>query len=47
VLDEIYCQAHRLGAFMTDRKPGVTWCEQMVPLPERTAGSFMSPLKGC
>jgi len=47
VLDDIYRQAHRLGAFIADRETGVALCEQMVPLPERSAGSFMSPLRGC
>ena len=46
-LDGIYAQAQRLGRFMAGREVQVRECDAMVPLTERTAGSFMSPLRGC
>jgi dUTPase len=45
--DEIFTQAERLGEFIAEAKVKVKECESMVPLTERTAGSMMSPLKGC
>jgi hypothetical protein len=46
-LDKVYAQAQRLGRFMAGREVQVRECDAMVPLTERTAGSFMSPLRGC
>ncbi|HEY46427.1 MAG: hypothetical protein AMJ88_05120 [Anaerolineae bacterium SM23_ 63] len=45
--DEIYTKAERLGEFIAEAGVRVKECESMVPLTERTAGSMMSPLKGC
>lgn len=39
-------QAGRLGAFLTDRVPGIRICKRMQPLTERSMGGMMSPLKG-
>ena len=46
-LDKVYAQAQRLGRFIASREVQVRECDAMVPLTERTAGSFMSPLRGC
>jgi hypothetical protein len=45
--EEIFVEAERLGEFIAEAKVKVKECESMVPLTERTAGSMMSPLKGC
>ena len=45
VRDEIYAKAQALGVFMADREVEVKECDAMVPLPRRTAGAFMSPLR--
>lgn len=47
VIREIYTEAQRIGRFVTHKKVLVKQCDTMIPLPQRTAGSFMSPLKGC
>ena len=44
-LSEIYSRAADLGGFIADRKVQVKRCDSMVPLTQRTAGSFMAPLK--
>lgn len=36
-----------MGKFIADRPVQVKECKTMVPLTQRTAGSFMSPLKDC
>jgi hypothetical protein len=45
--DGIYAEAEHLGEFIAETKVKIKECESMVPLTERTAGSMMSPLKGC
>lgn len=45
--DEIFDKAERLGEFIAEAEVKVKACDSMVPLTERTAGSMMSPLKGC
>jgi hypothetical protein len=45
--DGIYAEAERLGEFIAETKVKIKECESMVPLTQRTAGSMMSPLKGC
>jgi len=45
--DEIFAKAERLGEFIAETEVKVKACDSMVPLTERTAGSMMSPLKGC
>jgi hypothetical protein len=47
VRDAIEAAARKLGCFIFDREADIRWCTSMVPLTERTAGSMMSPLKGC
>ncbi|HEY43271.1 MAG TPA: winged helix DNA-binding domain-containing protein [Anaerolineae bacterium] len=44
--DEIFTKAEYLGEFISDMEVRVMECASMIPLSERTAGSFMSPLKG-
>jgi hypothetical protein len=39
--------AQRLGKFIADGDIEVKECTSMVPLTRRSAGGFMSPLKGC
>jgi hypothetical protein len=39
-------QARELGRFLFGRDAGVAFCEAMVPLTRRPAGSVMAPLKG-
>lgn len=36
-----------VGKFIEEKPVNVKVCQSMVPLTQRTAGSFMSPLKGC
>lgn len=36
-----------MGKFIAGKPVQVMVCDSMVPLPKRTAGSFMSPLKSC
>jgi len=45
--DDIYNRAGNLGRFIAGSEVRIRKCDSMVPLKERTAGSFMSPLKGC
>jgi hypothetical protein len=46
-LQRVLAQAQSLGVFMAGQEVLVRACDAMPPLTERTAGSFMSPLKGC
>jgi hypothetical protein len=45
-LQRVLVQAQSLGVFMAGREVLVRECDAMAPLTKRTAGSFMSPLKG-
>jgi hypothetical protein len=47
VLDDARAMARKVGKFIVDEDVQVTVCDSMVPLTRRTAGGFMSPLKGC
>jgi hypothetical protein len=47
VLKNVCVEAWRVGQFMADERVQIKECDAMVPLTERPAGSFMSPLKGC
>ncbi len=47
VCDSILSIAGDVGMFIADKPVRVKVCDSMVPLPQRTAGSFMSPLKNC
>jgi hypothetical protein len=44
---KVRAKASDMGKFITEKPVQVKVCPSMVPLPKRTAGSFMSPLKGC
>ena len=43
--DEIYCKTKSIGAFILGKQVTVKECDSMIPLTQRTAGGFMSPLK--
>lgn len=47
VKSEIKSKAKNIGKFMADGDVKVKECRNMQPLPKRTAGAVMSPLKGC
>ena len=47
VLREIYEKARRIGQFMAEKDVQIIECDSMVPLTQRPAGGFMSPLKKC
>jgi hypothetical protein len=43
----IEIEARVTGRFIVDGEVDIRWCDSMVSMTERTAGSMMSPLKGC
>jgi hypothetical protein len=45
LIDELHSKARDIGHFYFDKKVQVIECDSMVPLTERTAGGFMTPLK--
>jgi hypothetical protein len=45
VLKEIHMKAKNIGTFISGGEVKIKQCKSMVPLTERTAGGFMSPLK--
>ncbi len=45
-LKEVRSQAAAMGAFLSELPVQVRTCESMTPLTRKTAGAFMSPLKG-
>jgi hypothetical protein len=45
--DELNFKAQRIGKFYFDKKVPIKECKSMIPLTERTAGGFMTPLKNC
>ena len=47
VVTEVYSKAQQIGKFVADKEVTVKECRSMLPLPKRTAGGFMSPLKNC
>jgi len=46
-LKKIYLEAQRIGKFIADGEVRIKECSSMIPLTQRTAGGFMSPLKDC
>jgi hypothetical protein len=46
VLARVRHSAAEMGKFLSGNAPLICECPTMVPLTQRTAGSFMSPLKG-
>ena len=47
LIDNLYLKAQQIGQFFFDKKVQIKECESMVPLTERNAGGFMTPLKNC
>jgi hypothetical protein len=47
IRESIEARAREVGRFIVEGDVGVRWCDSMIPLTKRTAGSMMSPLKGC
>jgi hypothetical protein len=47
VRKQIHAQAERLGRFISGEKPEIRQFKRMIPLTQRTAGGFMSPLRYC
>jgi hypothetical protein len=47
LLKEVSAKAKSMGAFICGHDVDVRVCGSMVPLPERTAGGVMSPLRDC
>jgi hypothetical protein len=47
VRKKIRARVSDVGKFIAEKPVHVKVCDSMVPLPKRTAGSFMSPLKDC
>ena len=45
VLKEVEAKARSVGVFISGKKVKVKECSSMIPLTQRTAGGFMSPLK--
>jgi hypothetical protein len=47
VLTTVYSKVQQIGRFIADKEVTVKECDYMLPLPDRTVGGFMSPLKNC
>ncbi|MFW9827923.1 MAG: DNA glycosylase AlkZ-like family protein [Candidatus Thorarchaeota archaeon] len=47
LLNELYSAAEKVGVFYFDDNVTILECKSMIPLTERNAGGFMSPLKNC
>ena len=45
ILKEIYSKARNVGTFISGKEVKIKKCDHMIPLSQRTAGGFMSPLK--
>lgn len=45
IMESIIPQAKQMGAFLAGQDVEIKLCTDMVPLSQRTAGSFMAPLK--
>ena len=45
VLHEIRSKAQKIGKFIAGKEVQIKECDSMIPLPRRTAGGFMSPLR--
>lgn len=45
LLERIREKVREVGSFISGRKVDVTECDSMIPLPQRTAGGVMTPLK--
>jgi hypothetical protein len=47
IRNELYNKAREIGQFYFDKETQIKECKSIIPLTERTAGGFMSPLKNC
>jgi len=47
IFEEIYRKATELGNFVSGKGIQLRECNSMIPLPQRRAGGFMTPLKNC
>ncbi|UCC18384.1 MAG: AlkZ family DNA glycosylase [Promethearchaeota archaeon] len=47
LLDELYSKAQKVGHFYFDNMVNIQECKSMIPLTQRKAGGFMTPLKNC
>ncbi|MFX1600315.1 MAG: DNA glycosylase AlkZ-like family protein, partial [Promethearchaeota archaeon] len=47
LLNAIYFKAKKIGRFFFEENIDIKECESMIPLTERSAGGFMTPLKNC
>ena len=45
--NELYFRAEKVGKFIFNDDVIIKECKSMIPLTERTAGGFMTPLKNC
>ncbi|MFX0031010.1 MAG: DNA glycosylase AlkZ-like family protein, partial [Candidatus Hermodarchaeota archaeon] len=45
LLEELYSKAQKIGMFIFEKNVKIKEYESMIPLTERTAGGFMTPLK--
>lgn len=45
VVSDVICKAEEIGQFIAEENIGVLQCHSMVPLIQRTAGGYRSPLK--
>lgn len=45
LIDELYSETKKVGQFFFDTNINIRKCEKMIPLTERRAGGFMTPLK--
>ena len=45
ILRIVQSRARAIGRFIGDKAVAIEMCDQMVPLTQRTAGGFMSPLR--
>lgn len=46
-LTKVFYIADKIGRFIMEEEVEIKECKSMIPLTHRTAGGYMSPLKGC
>ncbi|NVM36542.1 MAG: winged helix DNA-binding domain-containing protein [Candidatus Lokiarchaeota archaeon] len=47
LIDDLFLEAQEMGKFFFDESVQIKECKSMIPLTERNAGGFMTPLKNC
>lgn len=47
LINELHSKAKKIGKFYFDEEVQIKECESIIPLTERNAGGFMTPLKNC